>query len=74
MCTSEDRLVSDKTWLRERSCPKGWGRWKQWHEADQYSVYCAQGYINDRSTPVYSTVTKYNYIYHNYITTRVAKA
>ena len=57
----------------EGSCPKGWGRNKGRYPRDSYSVYYAQGYIAN-SNPIYSTVTKYRTAYHNYITTRVAKA
>ena len=74
VCTTWEAIVPDKAWLRDRSCPKGWGRWKQWHGADQYTVYAAQGYVDDNKTPVYSDITKYRTAYHNYITTRVAKA
>ena len=63
-------------WLRSNNwtCPKGWGKLKYRYPNDYYSVQYAQGYIADRSTPVYSTVTKYRDAYRNYITTRVAKA
>ena len=63
-----------ENWQKQRTCPKGWGRRKSFYPNDTYSVSGAQGYINDNSTPVYSYITKYRDAYHNYITTRVAKA
>ena len=65
--------ISNSSWYSS-SCPKGWGRSKWYHPDDDYSVQNAQGYINDNSTPIYSTVTKYRDAVYNYITTRVAKA
>ena len=58
----------------EGSCPKGWGRNKYKHPDDTYTVQNAQGYVNDNSTPIYNTVTKYRDTVYNYTAGRIAKA
>ena len=68
-----DDWIIDYPW-GDNPCPKGWGKNKGRHDSDTYSAQNAQGHINDNSTPIYNTVTKYRDTVYNYITTRVAKA
>ena len=63
------------TWVRNQTCPKGWGRAKDAYPNDSYSVRHAQGYSRSgTSEPVYGYVTRYRDAYYNYITARVSKA
>ena len=74
ICDNASRTDYPDSWIKNGSCPKGWGGHQYYHPNDYYSVQSAQGYIADNKTPIYSTVTKYRDTVYNYTAGRIAKA
>ena len=74
VCNGWYATVGFDNWAEQNTCPKGWGKNKWHHSDDRYTVQYAQGYVNDNSKPIYSTVTKYRDTVYNYTAGRIAKA
>ena len=61
-------------WIKQNTCPKGWGKGWYVRGSARYHVSAAQGYDKYGGSPIYSTVTKYRDTVYNYTAGRIAKA